>query len=100
MKGFRFYQEYDQYRWRKNAKPTGNVIALHVPEVAKGRIFVGEVRECVGAVSDKSGSPCMWSDASMTYISKRCKNWKNGIIFSACWKIKEYSEIFYNECVP
>ena len=73
MKHFRFYEEWDQPRWRKNAKPTGNVVALYVPEVAEGRVFVGEMRECVGAVSNNASSPCVWSDASMSYISKYCK---------------------------
>lgn len=73
MKHFRFYEEWDQPRWRKDAKPTGNVVALYVPEVAEGRVFVGEIRECVGAVSDGASSPCRWSDASMAYISKNCK---------------------------
>jgi hypothetical protein len=74
MKNFRFYREYDQYRWRKHAQPTGNVVALYVPEVAEGRLLLGKTRKCARAINVfKPNSQCHWSIALMAYISRLCK---------------------------
>ena len=77
MKGFRFYEEFENAR---KTKPTGNVIALVLSRDGRPETFPDSVRgrtvylmEAVAAIFDVPNSDVISVSVSRDQLSKRCK---------------------------